>query len=126
MADVAEIRRAPEAYRGTVERRSKVRFPFDPQVRYRTLGRESISGEGRALNMSSGGLLVERAHQLSVGESVELRIEWPSLLEGRIGLQLVVTGKVVRGGPSSFAVLFNQHQFRTTGSKLGSQQPAAL
>jgi len=102
-----------------VERRSKVRFPLDLLVSYRTLGRASVSGEGRAVNLSSSGMLVSRPHQLSVGDSLELRVEWPSLLEGRIGLQLVVTGKVVRSGPSSFAVFFNQHQFRTTRTKSG-------
>ena len=126
MTPLAEISRSlyrePDDY--TVERRSKVRFPFDLQVRYRTLGPESLSGEGRALNISSGGILIARPHQVSVGEPVELRIEWPSLLEGRIGLQLVVTGKVVRCGASSFAVLFNQHQFRTTGNKSANRKAA--
>jgi hypothetical protein len=99
------------------ERRSKVRFPMDMKVSYRTLDLRSISGEGRILNMSSGGMLIAPQHQLSVGARVELRIEWPLLLEGRIGLQLVAAGKVLRSGPASFAVMYHRHEFRTTSTK---------
>ena len=101
------------------ERRSKVRFPLGFQVRYRILGEESpLWVEGRALNMSSGGMLIGRTHDLGVGEVVEVRIDWPLRLEGRIGLQLVAVGKVVRCGLADFAVLFSQHQFRTAGIRI--------
>ena len=106
------------SFTGPAERRSKLRFPLDLQVRYRTLGREPLSGEGRALNVSSGGMLIARSHELSVGARVEVRIEWPWLLERRVGLQLVAVGKVVRSGPSNFAVLFRKHQFRTAGNRI--------
>jgi hypothetical protein len=76
--------------------------------------------------MSSGGMLVTRSRQLKVGVLVELRVDWPLLLDGRIGLQLVATGHVVRSGPSSFAVLFNQHQFRTSGNKSRTESTAAV
>ncbi len=69
------------------------------------------------LNMSSSGILVEDVHGLSVGALVELRIGWPSRLEGRIGLQLVAVGKVVRCDPSSFAVLLRNYQFRIAHQK---------
>ena len=96
-----------------IERRSKLRFPLDLQVRYHTLCGRRIAGEGRTVNLSSRGILVTRAHELRENTKVELRIQWPSLLESKISLQLVVSGTVVRGGPSSFAVAVDQHQFRT-------------
>ena len=99
------------------ERRAKVRFPLDLPVRYRTVAGKPRSGEGRALNVSSCGILILRRHQLSVGVHVELRVEWPLLLDGRIGLQLVARGKVVRCGKAHFAVEFHKHQFRTASIK---------
>jgi hypothetical protein len=107
----------------SADRRLKVRYPLDLPVSYRTLGRSTLSGEGRALNISSAGMLVARSRELSVGSQVELRIEWPFLLEGRIGLQLVALGTVVRSGPAQFAVLFSQHQFRTVRSRQTEPAP---
>jgi hypothetical protein len=58
-------------------------------------------------------MLVHSRNQLRIGAPLELRIEWPSKLERKIPLQLFVVGRVVRSGPSSFAVLFRHRQFRT-------------
>jgi len=101
-----------------VERRSKVRYPLLLTVSYRTLGRELYSGVGHAVNLSSGGALVVSQHELGVGAELEVRMEWPSLLDGYIPLQLVAVGWVVRCEASSFAVCFRRHQFRTLRSKL--------
>ena len=97
----------------SIERRSKVRYPLGTAVSFRTLDGSALAGEGEAVDMSSGGVLVSSRHQLSVGARVEVRIEWPPLLEQRISLQLITVGRVVRSWPSGFAVLFREHQFRT-------------
>ena len=72
-----------------------------------------MSGEGRTLNISSCGILVERPHQLSLGAVLEMRIDWPSLLDGKVALQLVVVGRVIRCERSRFAAILHQYQFRT-------------
>jgi hypothetical protein len=98
-----------------LERRSRARFPFDLRVRYRTLGRtEPFSGVGRLVNMSSGGVLVAYQDRVRTGARMELNIEWPSLLDGEVPLQLVAMGKVVRCEASSFAMALGRYQFRTT------------
>jgi hypothetical protein len=104
------------------ERRSKLRYPLVLNVRYRALGRGLHSGVGQAVNLSSGGALVASQHELGVGEELELSIQWPSHLDGCIPIQLIAMGNVVRCGPSSFAVRFRRHQFRTLGSQV---QPIA-
>lgn len=104
------------------ERRSKVRYPLALNVLYRSVGRKVESGEGQALNLSSGGALIHSDHKLQVGTELEVRIEWPSLLDGRIPLQLVALGRVVRCAESSFAVAFRRYQFRTLKN---SRQPGA-
>ena len=106
------------------ERRSKVRFPLILPVRYRTIQGETLSGEGWTANMSSSGILVERPHPLSAGALLEMRIDWPSRLDGRIGLQLVAVGRVVRCERSRFAVILHQYQFRTVRSQHASQPRA--
>ncbi|HSR06802.1 MAG TPA: PilZ domain-containing protein [Bryobacteraceae bacterium] len=98
-----------------LERRSKVRFPLELKVRYRSLSnRCPASGMGLVVNMSRSGVLVSSEHEMSVGVRIELNIEWPSLLDGRVPLQVVTVGRVVRCEPSSFAVVLARYQFRTT------------
>ena len=98
-----------------LERRSKVRFPLELKVRYRSLARRCPAvGTGVVMNMSRSGVLVSSEHGISEGVQVELSIEWPSLLDGRVPLQVVTVGRVVRCEPSSFAVVLARYQFRTT------------
>jgi hypothetical protein len=105
----------------SLERRSKIRYPVALNVRYRTIGKaRRISGIGRTLNMSSGGLLIATEQRTEVGARIELNIEWPSMLDGQVPLQLVATGKVMRCLASGFALSFTQYQFRTMSRKLQS------
>ena len=98
-----------------LERRSKVRFPLELRVRYRSLApRCPAAGTGVVVNMSRSGVLVSSEHGVSEGVRVELSIEWPSLLDGRVPLQVVTVGRVVRCEPSRFAVVLARYQFRTT------------
>jgi hypothetical protein len=98
-----------------LERRSKVRFPLELRMRYRSLSRRCpATGAGVVRNMSRSGVLVFCEHEISEGVRVELSIEWPSLLDGRVPLQVVTVGRVVRCEPSSFAVVLARYQFRTT------------
>src|ERR1700722_19720890 len=104
-----------------LERRSKIRYPVSLNVKYRTVGRSNrISGVGRTLNMSSGGLLIAADQRTEVGAKIELNVEWPSLLDGAIPLQLVAVGRVVRCLEVGFALSFTQYQFRTMSRKLQS------
>jgi hypothetical protein len=70
------------------------------------------------MNMSSGGLLIAADQRTPLGSRIELNIEWPSMLDGQIPLQLVAVGKVVRSMESGFALSFTQYQFRTMSRKL--------
>jgi hypothetical protein len=64
--------------------------------------------------MSSGGVLIGYHDQIHPGTRMELSIEWPSLLDGRIPLRLVTVGKVVRSEECSCAIVMARYQFRTT------------
>jgi hypothetical protein len=109
----------PDASSHFVERRSKMRFPLGLRVSYRTLGQGSPrSGKGWVLNMSRSAVLVSAAQDVNMGKRVELSIEWPSLLYGRIPLCLRTVGEVVRCDASSFAIELVRYQFRTTKRKV--------
>jgi hypothetical protein len=101
------------------ERRLKSRFPFDLSVRFRVLcGTFCYSGVGRAINVSSGGVLVstEQAgspYNLRLGVQVELSFEWPAMLDGKIPLQLFAVGLVVRYTTCAFAATLVRYEFRT-------------
>lgn len=100
------------------ERRSKVRFPLDLRIWFQSISSSvPVSGAGRTVNLSSGGVLVFSEHvalsEIEVNEVVQMSIEWPSLLRGRIPLQLFAVGSVLRRETSTFAATFHRHQFRT-------------
>jgi len=108
----------------TIERRTKVRYPLELNVRYQTLDVSApIAGAGYTVNMSSNGLLVACHTDLKEGARLKLTIEWPSLLNGNTPLQLVMVGMVVRCTESNFAVAYETYQFRTMSRK--TNQPSA-
>ena len=55
-----------------------------------------------------------------VGALVEMSIDWPSMLDGTIPLQLVAVGRVLRRGVAHFAASFHRHEFRTLRSPNGT------
>jgi hypothetical protein len=117
----------PEGHHGAIaanrpiraERRLNSRYPLDLSVRFRLLSGSCLySGAGRAINVSSGGVLVVTEHvvsqhDFSSGAKVEMSFEWPALLDGRIPLQLFAVGQIVRRRTSHFAATFERYQFRT-------------
>ncbi len=111
-----------------VERRVKYRYPLDLNARFRSpiSSKLFFSGQGRAINVSSGGLLVLSERAMSdtniwVGARVEINIEWPFLLPDHIPLQLCVEGRVLRHSQFDFAASVERHQFRTLGSSSQAQ-----
>jgi len=103
----------------STERRSKIRFPFELPARYRAFEDDDpLSGVGQVLNMSSGGVLVASRHEMTLGTHMELIIDWPCLLDGRVPLQLITAATVVRCRPGAFAVVLGQREFRTMSRKV--------
>src|SRR5579871_455113 len=101
-----------------MERRVKARYPIRLQARYRSLNsQDRISGVGLTVNMSSCGLLVTCQHNIPVGAQMEVLMDWPSLLNATVPLQLVTSGRVVRSDSSSFVIEFATYQFRTMRSR---------
>ena len=103
---------------GALERRQTSRFPVREEVRYRVLQARAVqlTGAGKTLDMSSGGVRFTTSEKLPQGRTVELSVNWPARLEGTCLLQLIATGHVVRSDHSTAAVRIERYEFRTRGA----------
>ena len=83
-----------EATSSQKERRAFQRYGIEHGVRYRVIGIE-ISGSGKTVNMSRGGILLAIDRVLAWGLSVELEVDWPVRLADEDPVKLVIKGKIV-------------------------------
>jgi len=106
-------------FRATIEnmadRRGNSRFPVREEVRYRVLNAKSlnVTGVGRTLNISSGGILFTTEERLPMGKLVEVAVNWPARLGGSCALKFVVVGRVVRAEDDKAAVRIERYEFKT-------------
>lgn len=97
------------------DRRENSRFPVREEVRYRVLHSKTalVSGAGKTLNISSGGILFTTDQKLPLGRLVELSVDWPARLGGTCPLQFVAVGRVLRADPGKAAVRIERYEFKT-------------
>ena len=106
-------------FRATIEnmsdRRSNSRFPVREEVRYRVLNAKSfnVTGVGKTLNISSGGILFTTEERLPLGKLVEVAVNWPARLGGSCALKFVVVGRIVRSEDDKAAVRIERYEFKT-------------
>ena len=87
-------------------------------VRYRgpsVQGAVQMSGSGKTLDMTSGGILFTTSERLQPGQLVEVTVNWPATLN-TCARQLVATGRVVRSDNDTAAVRIDRCEVRTRGS----------
>ena len=97
------------------DRRSSVRVPVNLELRYSVVGhrRPAENGSGRTIDMSSSGLSFTADTPLSIGQTLDVSIDWPVLLDGGVQLQIVASGVVVRTTGAVTAIRIERHEFRT-------------
>ena len=112
---------------GDRERRMKLRFRIDQEVKYKMLYGQRIAetGIGRTTNISSGGVWISTESMLQTGLPVELSMNWPVLLNDSCPMKLMIYGCVVRSNEKGAAVAIERYEFRTTGSRT-FQQPVGV
>jgi PilZ domain len=103
---------------GPLERRETSRFPVREEVRYRVLQSKAgqLSGAGKTVDISSGGILFTTSERLQPGRLIEISVNWPARLDGTCALQLVATGRVVRSDNDTAAVRIERYEFKTRAS----------
>ena len=99
-----------------VERRSDRRYDLSLELRWKLIRRRRVlaTGTGTTLDLSSGGILFETDRPVPNGGNLEVSIAWPARLHNVAPMQLVVSGRVVRGGGGKAAIRMIQHEFRTS------------
>jgi hypothetical protein len=70
------------------------RFPLDAHVRYRS--DDGRWHQGRTMDMSSSGLLLQAEEALTPNTAIEFVVELPPTLAGRASGHVVCRGQVVR------------------------------
>ena len=106
---------------GPRERRADTRFPMALEVRYSAPQGEG--GSGRLIDIGRTGLRFVAPGPRENGRRMDVAINWPVLLEGRVQLQLVVTGTVVRSSGSETVLRISRHAFRTRSAGPGAAPP---
>ena len=96
-----------------IERRGSIRFPLELDLSYRLNPRSVEWVSGKAVNISSSGILIEAVPLLIPGRVIHMQLQWPHKLDNRVPLRLVVRGKVVRSGADQAAIMFQGFEFRT-------------
>jgi c-di-GMP-binding flagellar brake protein YcgR len=100
------------------ERRQTSRFPVREDLTYKVLHskRESITGSGTTLNISSEGILFTTQEALPLGRTVELSVNWPARLDGTCALKFVALGRVVRSEANQAVARIERYEFKTRGN----------
>jgi len=99
------------------ERRNKRRFQIEQDVRYKMLYGQRIAetGNGKTMNISSGGVWFSTESMLTTGMPVELSMTWPVLLNDNCPMKLMIYGCVVRSNERGAAVAIERYEFRAQG-----------
>src|ERR1017187_7982477 len=109
------------------DRRRDKRYELNLELRWKLIKRRRVldSGEGRTVDLSSGGILFDSGRPLPAGLNVELSVTWPVMLHNVAPLQLVVYGKIVRSVGRRTAIRMVQHELRTLGATGERRLPLA-
>jgi len=75
------------------------------------------TGKGETVDFSSSGLSFLSDVPLSPGCRVELDVDWPVDLDGRVPMKMVANGRVVRVQGLVVCVTIEKKEFRTAGRK---------
>jgi len=109
-------------------RRNTDRFPIERELRYKVINKRGgeESGEGKTLNISSGGVFFTTEHLLVPGRRLEISISWPALLNDKCALRLVAHGRVVRFEEGRAALEIQHYEFRTQAASAAAGKVSAL
>lgn len=93
----------------TSERRNSPRYPIAVPAKYNV---GDCPHYAQTCDISSGGVFIHTQDTLTVGDKIQLRLEWPVLLEGRCPLQLAIKGEVIRTDLHGAAIRISTYEYR--------------
>ena len=99
------------------DRRSDRRYELSLQLRFVCSGWPvTRTGCGHTLELSRGGVRFWTDSAPPDGSTVDLKIQWPFLLQDVCPLELRVAGSVLRTDSRGTVVKISKYEFRTCGS----------
>jgi hypothetical protein len=104
-----------------MDRRYTVQLPL--HFSYRKSG-VALAGSGATEDLSRGGIRFVTDNPLPVGVEIEVRLEWPFLLQNVCPLELLLRGKVLRSDAQRTVAKMSSYEFRTRGARSFDQAAA--
>src|SRR5579859_73114 len=97
LPSAAEVARFPGPRLAQPERRRSSRYPLTAQAECILPGNRI---QAKIRDIGSGGVFLQTEANLRVGQSIQVLIDWPVLLNRQCPLRLVIFGKVLRSDES--------------------------
>jgi hypothetical protein len=107
------------------DRRADRRYAFELPLRffYQSAGAQ-CAGSGHTMDFCRKGVRFASEDAPAPGADVELRIEWPFLLQDVCPLELRVWGRALRSDDRGTVIRMNKYEFRTCGARSFDQVSA--
>ncbi len=112
-----------------IERRTKIRFAAQRELRYKLLDGDKIvvTGQGETIDMSSGGIAFRSDSGMpNRGNYLELSISWPALLDDSCPMRLIVYGRMARRSGATAACIVEKWEFRTGSRQMKQPGPTRI
>jgi hypothetical protein len=106
----------PDRFRGERRRHTRYRISAAAQIFLPGIRCEAVT-----LDISSGGVLLKSGGFLPVGRQVQLLVDWPTCLNERCALRLVIEGVILRSNADGTAIGIIRYDYRNR-----SQTPAPV
>jgi hypothetical protein len=100
------------------ERRKRLRFPLNAELRYHVCGRghgDSGRGTGQVRDIGSRGLAFRADGPIEPGWRLSVSMAWPAKLDNQCMLRLGFEGVVIRTHGSLVVLTIERPEFRTAG-----------
>jgi hypothetical protein len=100
------------------DRRRRLRFPLNTELRYQVSGRghgDSSRGTGQVRDIGSRGLAFHTGGLLEPGWRLSVSMAWPAKLDNQCMLRLGFEGVVVRTQGTLVVITIERPEFRTAG-----------
>ncbi len=104
---------SPSMQSGNFSFKSVKWFAIELPITYEGAEGRLLQGNGRTLAMSSGAVQFACDRNLTVGQVVQLSIQWPARLSDGTSLSLWATGTIRRSANCEVEVAIRRHEFRT-------------
>jgi PilZ domain len=107
------------------DRREDKRYEVEIPLRFSYMVKGvAYLGSGRVADLSRGGVRFHSECPPPDGCEVELRLEWPFLLQNVCPLELVIRGEVLKTSPRGTVLRMHHYEFRTCGTRSFDQASA--